>query len=86
MIIYSLCTCDRCGERFATHPQAQANAILVYRLGDLNRVVAEVGPGAPLACPVCASGLEVAVPCAVRTQAGDWLALELKHVECAFAN
>jgi hypothetical protein len=59
---------------------------MFYRVGDLENAVAEIKPQEPMLCILCGGALDVTLPYAVRTEEGDWLALDLKLVERALAN
>jgi hypothetical protein len=86
MVIYTICTCDRCGAGFASFWRPWAGVVLFYRVTNLEDPVAEIKPQEPMVCTVCGGALEVSLPYAVRSQDGDWLALDLKQVERALAN
>ena len=86
MIIYTVCTCQRCGAGFASFWRAWAGVVMFYRVNDLENAVAEIKPQEPMLCTICGGALDVTLPYAVRTDEGDWLALDLKLVERALAN
>jgi hypothetical protein len=86
MIIYTVCTCQRCGAGYASFWRAWAGVVMFYKIHDLENAVAEIEPQEPMVCIVCAGALDVTLPYAVRTEEGDWLALDLKLVERALAN
>lgn len=85
-MIYTICTCNDCGERFAAHCRAGGRVVSLHRVRDLDHAVVELAGEALLICPDCAGSLDVTLPSAVRTQAGDWLALDLKQREWAYAS
>lgn len=86
MMTYTICTCRDCGAQFATYYRACASVIRVHRVRDLENPVAESSPEAALMCTICARPLDVTWPCAVRTQDGDWLALDVRQLAWAHAN
>ena len=86
MVVYTVCTCERCGAGYASFWRAWAGVVMFYRVTDLDHAVAEVKPPEAMNCVVCGGVLEVTLPYAVHTDSGDWLSLDLKHVERALAN
>jgi hypothetical protein len=85
-MIYTICTCDDCGARYAAHCRAWGTLVSLHRVQELEHAVAELRPDALLICVDCAGSLTVTLPQAVRTQAGDWLKLECNQREWAFAS
>ena len=86
MIIYTVCTCQRCGAGFASSWRAWTGVVMFYRVHDLEHPVAEIKPQEAMLCTICGGALDVTLPYAVRTEEGDWLGLDLRLVERALAN
>ena len=86
MVVYTVCECERCGAGYASFWRAWAGVVMFYRVTDLEHAVAEIKPPEPMICTVCGGALEVTLPYAVHTDSGDWLSLDLKHIERAMAN
>jgi hypothetical protein len=59
---------------------------VLYRVTDLERAVAEIRVHEPMTCTICGGALEVSLPCAVHTEDGDWLALDVTQIEQARVN
>ncbi len=86
MVVYTVCACDQCGAGYASFWRAWAGVVMFYRVIDLENSVAEVKPPQPMNCVECGGALEVTLPYAVHTDSGDWLKLDLQHLDRAHAN